>query len=234
MLFRSTLLEKLIDAKDFYIETEISYSKNKATISVNDNNIFEKLKKARGEDFIFYYPENVNKNKKLHEWDEDRRNSKDNFFGKLDRQFDANKKEFTFTLSDEFKKEFTNNENSEIISSALDDLNFAMKARQFIEEKVTEAQKVYDRMVEAQKNAQALALKGSYGFFAYKDKDNKALDILEDTKLKAAGDKVAISSYTEIGNEDDATSLENMKLALESFCLPTWGLGLLTWLDWAE
>jgi hypothetical protein len=103
-----TLLEKLIDAKDFYIETEISYSKNKATISVNDNNIFEKLKKARGEDFIFYYPENVNKNKKLHEWDEDRRNSKDNFFGKLDRQFDANKKEFTFTLSDEFKKEFTN------------------------------------------------------------------------------------------------------------------------------
>ena len=70
-------------------------------------------------------------------------------------------------------------------------------------------------MVEAQKNGQALALKGSYGFFAYKDKDNKALDILEDTKLKAAGDKVAISSYTEIGNEDDATSLENMKLALE-------------------
>ena len=70
-------------------------------------------------------------------------------------------------------------------------------------------------MVEAQKNAQALALKGSYGFFAYKDKDNKALDILEDTKLKAAGDKVAISSYTKIGNEDDATSLENMKLALE-------------------
>ena len=65
------------------------------------------------------------------------------------------------------------------------------------------------------KNAQALALKGSYGFFAYKDKDNKALDILEDTKLKAAGDNVAISSYTEIGNEDDATSLENMKLALE-------------------
>lgn len=70
-------------------------------------------------------------------------------------------------------------------------------------------------MVEAQKNAQVLALKGSYGFFAYKDKDNKALDILEDTTLKAAGDDVAISSYTEIGNEDDATSLENMKLALE-------------------
>ncbi len=131
-----SLLEKLIDAKDFYIETEISYSKNKATISVNDNNIFEKLKKARGEDFIFYYPENVDKNKKLHEWDEDRRNSKDNFFGKLDRQFNANKKEFTFILSEEFKKEFTNNEHSEIISSALDDLNFAMKARQFIEEKV--------------------------------------------------------------------------------------------------
>jgi superfamily I DNA and/or RNA helicase len=131
-----SLLEKLIDAKDFYIETEISYSKNKATISVNDNNIFEKLKKARGEDFIFYYPENVDKNKKLHEWDEDRRNSKDNFFGKLDRQFNANKKEFTFILSEEFKKEFTNNEHNEIISSALDDLNFAMKARQFIEEKV--------------------------------------------------------------------------------------------------
>ncbi len=143
-----TLLEKLIDAKDFYIETEISYSKNKATISVNDNNIFEKLKKARGEDFIFYYPENVNKNKKLHEWDEDRRNSKDNFFGKLDRQFDANKKEFTFTLSDEFKKEFTNNENSEIISSALDDLNFAMKARQFIEEKVNSTTQVKNHILK--------------------------------------------------------------------------------------
>lgn len=94
-------------------------------------------------------------------------------------------------------------------------LENAKKTQSEAEEKVTEAQKVYDRMVEAQKNAQALALKGSYGFFAYKDKDNKALDILEDTKLKAAGDKVAISSYTEIGNEDDATSLENMKLALE-------------------
>ena len=54
-------------------------------------------------------------------------------------------------------------------------------------------------MVEAQKNAQALALKGSYGFFAYKDKDNKALDILEDTKLKAAGDNVAISLIQKSG-----------------------------------
>ena len=66
----------------------------------------------------------------------------------LDRQFDANKKEFTFTLSDEFKKEFTNNENSEIISSALDDLNFAMKARQFIEEKVNSTTQVKNHILK--------------------------------------------------------------------------------------
>ena len=40
-------------------------------------------------------------------------------------------------------------------------------------------------------------------------------DPVVDFLVSKAGDKVAISSYTKIGNEDDATSLENMKLALE-------------------
>ncbi len=137
-----TLLEELIDKKDFFIETEISFSKSKGTILVKDNKIFEKLKKARGEDFIFYYPESVDKSKKLHEWDEGKRNNKDNFFGKLDRKYDSNKKEFCFTLSEVFKKQFTTNEHSEIISSSLDEEKFALDARKYIEKKVGSTRQV--------------------------------------------------------------------------------------------
>ena len=71
---------------------------------------------------------------------------------------------------------------------------------------VDAAQKAYDEAKKASDNAEAQIAKGSFGFFEEMGAAGSAGCILNNAPLK---------EYTEQGNEEDATSLENMKAALE-------------------
>jgi superfamily I DNA and/or RNA helicase len=97
-----TLMEKLVDAKDFFFEAEVSYSKSEASVEIEDSEIFQKLKKAKGEYFNFYEIGSVDTSKPVHEWDE--HSTKNREFGVLNRKFNSQK--ITFKLDDKFIKKF--------------------------------------------------------------------------------------------------------------------------------
>ena len=98
-------------------------------------------------------------------------------------------------------------------AKAEDDLATAQIELKAAQDKVDAAQKDYEEALEFQKDAEKLIEAGSYGFFAYKENEN-AMKILTDDSKTVKGDTAPIISYTNIGDEKDATSLENMKMAL--------------------
>jgi superfamily I DNA and/or RNA helicase len=109
-----TLLEKLIDEKDFYFEADITYIDKNAKVdisNIDDKELIDKIKIAINESFLFYKLDEVDTTKPLHEWDE--KNNRDRNFGNLKKN---KNKELTFKLDDEFIKKFTEkstNENKE-------------------------------------------------------------------------------------------------------------------------
>jgi len=130
-----TLLEKLIDAKDFYFEADILYTDKKAKVDISDiqdKNLLEKIKKARNQPFL-YYNLDIDKSKPLHKWDE-KEKRRDNDFGELKQN---KNNQLSFDLDDEFIKKFKKrSDKDEIISLSFDDEKFALDARKYIEEKV--------------------------------------------------------------------------------------------------
>jgi len=128
-----TLLEKLIDEKDFYFETDISYTDKKAKVNISnikDKELLQRIKKARNASFLFYSKDDVDTSKPLHEWDE--RNNRDRNFGTLKE----NKNNILiFELDDDFikkNKKSSSINNEEIISSNFDTNDFIVKSRQYI------------------------------------------------------------------------------------------------------
>ena len=95
-------------------------------------------------------------------------------------------------------------------------LDDAKKAKEAADAAVAEAQKAVqaakDALAASKSKAQEQWNLGSKGFFQ-ENKSSKALAQLN-TDFVVNGKK--ITSYTTIGNPQDATSLENMKLALET------------------
>jgi len=133
-----TLLEKLIDAKDFYFEADILYSEKKAKVdisSLEDTVLLGKIKKARKQSFLYYMSDEVDTTKPLHEWDE--KDSRNKNFGELKERKDN---VLIFDLDDEFIKKFKskNQRDSEyeIISSSYDTNNFIVKSRQYVENSI--------------------------------------------------------------------------------------------------
>ena len=97
---------------------------------------------------------------------------------------------------------------------AMTEKNLADKAVEDAKAEVEAAKNKMKLTPEEIQKAKEQWAKGSKGFFE-KMKSDKALAQLE-SNFKAKGDTNPISSYTEIGNPEDATSLENMKLAIET------------------
>ncbi len=133
-----TLLEKLIDAKDFYFEAKILYSEKKAKVDIShikDKDLLEKIKKARKQSFLYYESNEVDTKKPLHEWDE--RDNRDKNFGELK---ESKNNVLSFDLDDEFIKKFKSknqkDSENEIISSNYDTNDFIVKARQYIENSI--------------------------------------------------------------------------------------------------
>jgi superfamily I DNA and/or RNA helicase len=131
-----TLLEKLIDTKDFYFEAEIAYTEKKAKIDISfieDKVLSEKIKKARNQSFLYYESNDVDTSKPLHEWDE--KENKNRNFGELKEN---KNNELIFNLNDEFIKKFKGDKNSndKIISSSYDTNDFIIKSRQYIEKSI--------------------------------------------------------------------------------------------------
>lgn len=135
-----TLLEKLIDAKDFYFEAEIIYTEKKAKVDISnikDNKLLDKFKKARRTPFLYYMTEEIDTSKPLHEWDE--RDNRNKNFGELKE----NKNNIlSFDLDDEFIKKFKSkrnkDSNDEIIASGYDTNDFIVNARQYMESSIKE------------------------------------------------------------------------------------------------
>jgi superfamily I DNA and/or RNA helicase len=113
-----TLMEKLVDAKDFFFKAEISYSGKEAKVEIEDNKIFEKVKKAKGEYFNFYELNSVDTSTPVHEWDE-KMSSRDREFGTLNRKFENRK--ISFKLDDKFISKYTKNAISEDERKKLED-----------------------------------------------------------------------------------------------------------------
>lgn len=132
-----TLLEKLIDEKDFYFEANIRYTDKKAKVDISNiknKTLLEKIKKARNQSFFYYQADEVDTKKPLHEWDE--KDNRNRNFGDL-KQNKSN--EISFDLDDEFIKKFTSDkhlDNYEIISSSFDTNDFIVKARQYLESSI--------------------------------------------------------------------------------------------------
>ena len=74
--------------------------------------------------------------------------------------------------------------------------------------KVTEAQKAYDEAVKKEAEAEAQIAKGSLGFFESVGA-TEAAAVFSDEKYEEE------LQYTHMGEEGDATSLENMKASLD-------------------
>ena len=136
-----TLLEKLIDAKDFYFEADILYTDKKAKVDISDiqdKEILEKIKKARNQSFLYYEKEKIDIKKPLHEWDE-KNGRRENDFGELKQN---NKNILFFDLDNGFFKKFTKkNDENEIISNSFDTNDFIVKARQYIEKSIKKINK---------------------------------------------------------------------------------------------
>jgi len=135
-----TLLEKLIDEKDFYFETDVSYTDKKAKVDISnieDKDLLKRIKKARNASFLFYSKDDVDTSKPLHEWDE--RNKRDRNFGTLKE----NKNNMLiFELDDDFikknKKSSSEGNDKEIIAASFDTNDFIVKSRQYIENSIKE------------------------------------------------------------------------------------------------
>ncbi|RLA78383.1 MAG: hypothetical protein DRG78_15265, partial [Epsilonproteobacteria bacterium] len=136
-----TLLEKLIDKKDFCFEANISYTDKKAKVDIsgiNDKILIEKLKLAKNQPFLFYKTDEVDTAKPLHEWDEKDTNSRNRNFGELKP---SKNNLLTFDLDKDFIKKFKNKSESndkEIISESYDTNDFVVKSRQYIETSIKE------------------------------------------------------------------------------------------------
>jgi len=128
-----TLLEKLIDEKDFFFETEISYNNQNATVEldvIENDELRVKIKKARNQEFLFYEIDEVDTKKPIHEWD--KRDNKSRGFGKLI----STKGKLEFKLNDDFIRKFTTKEEDrrreDIISTESENEEFRNKARDYI------------------------------------------------------------------------------------------------------
>lgn len=138
-----TLLEKLIDAKDFYFEACISYTEKKAKVDIShiqDKDLLDKIKKARKQSFLYYESNEVDTKKPLHEWDEkewDKKDSRNKNFGELK---ESKNNVLSFDLDDDFIKKFKSKKQkgseNEIISSSYDTNDFIVKSRQYIESSI--------------------------------------------------------------------------------------------------
>jgi len=178
-----TLLEKLIDAKDFYFEADIVYTSKKAKVdlsNIKDKELLEKIKKARQQSFLYYAPDEVDIKKPLHEWDEkDNRNKN---FGELKE----NKNNvLSFDLDDVFIKKFKSKSNkeseNEIISSNYDTNDFIVNARQYLEKSIKE---INQNIVYANKEKNIINAKNSIkNLKISQDEENKLIDVW--TKLSA-------------------------------------------------
>jgi len=127
-----TLLEKLIDAKDFYFEADIVYTEKKATVDISkmeDKELLAKIKKAKNQPFLYYELDRVDKTKPLHEWDE-KEKRRENDFGELKQN---NNGTLSFDLDSNFIKKFKSIKNEDIISKSYDINDFIVKSRQYIE-----------------------------------------------------------------------------------------------------
>ena len=134
-----TLLEKIIDAKDFYFEADILYTDKKAKVDISnikDIKLLEKIKKARNAQFLFYKLGEVDISKPLHQWDE--KDNKDRNFGDLKQNSNGI---LNFELDDKFIKKFKEKKSydtDEIISSSFDTNDFIVKSRQYLEKSILE------------------------------------------------------------------------------------------------
>ena len=134
-----TLLEKLIDEKDFYFEVDILYTEKKAKIDIShieDKELLENIKKARNQTFLFYEASEIDTGKPLHTWDE--KDNRHRNFGELKQNKNS---ELTFDLDDNFIKKYKKLDNDsedvkEIISNNYDTNDFIVKARQFLEKSI--------------------------------------------------------------------------------------------------
>jgi len=137
-----TLLEKLIDAKDFYFEADILYTEKKAKIDISkieDKELLAKIGKAKNQPFLYYELDRVDKSKPLHEWDEQQQR-RENDFGEL-KQNDNNT--LSFDLDSSFIQRFNkSSDKDEIISLSLDDEKFAIDARKYIEKQAGSTKQV--------------------------------------------------------------------------------------------
>ncbi len=182
-----TLLEKLIDAKDFYFEADILYSDKKAKVDISDikdKKLLEKIKKARNQPFL-YYDLDIDKSKPLHEWDE-KEKRRDNDFGELKGN---NNNSLSFDLDDGFIKKFKKtSDKDEIISLSLDDEKFALDARKYIEEKVKSTKQVkncIEKLELSKEDRDKLITLHSKlsNDFAHYNKDKKSLSDEEKTEI---------------------------------------------------
>ena len=130
-----TLLEKIIDEKDFYFKAEVSYTEKKAKVDISnikDKELLEKIRKAKRAPFLYYMPEDVDTTKPIHEWDEE--GNRNNNFGDLKENKNNT---LIFDLDDEFIKNFKSKNQKdhkiEIISCSYDTNDFVVKSRQYIE-----------------------------------------------------------------------------------------------------
>lgn len=182
-----TLLEKLIDAKDFYFEADILYSEKKAKVDISmieDKELLTKIKKARNQPFL-YYNLNIDKSKPLHEWDE-KEKRRDNDFGELKQN---NNNNLSFDLDNGFIKRFKKtSDKDEIISLSLDDEKFALDTRKYIEEKVKSTKQVknyIERLELSKEDKDKLITIHSKlsNDFAHYNKDKKSLSDEEKSEI---------------------------------------------------
>jgi len=137
-----TLLEKIIDAKDFYFEADIVYSKKTAKVdmsTIEDEELLKKIKKAINQPFLYYELDKVDTTKPLHEWDE-KQQRRENDFGELK---DNQNSKLSFDLDSGFIKRYKKrSDKDEIISLSFDDEKFALDARKYIEKQVRSTKQV--------------------------------------------------------------------------------------------
>jgi superfamily I DNA and/or RNA helicase len=206
-----TLLEKLIDAKDFFFEADILYTEKKAKVDIThikDKELLEKMKKARGQSFLFYQPAEVDTSKPVHQWDE-KKGNRDKGFGKL---IDNSKGLLSFELDDDFRKKFkskTNDVGGEIILSSFDTNDFIIKSRQYIEQSI--------RLINQN--------------IKYKDKDKTRLNVAnsiqalkiskqEEMNLKDIWDKLSEKNHNENAEDIDRNYI-NKTLQILKGLLPS-------------
>jgi len=198
-----TLLEKLIDVKDFYFEAGISYSSKKAKVDISqveDKELLEKIKKSRGASFLYYITDEVDIAKPLHEWDE--KDNRNRNFGCLEEN-KSNK--LTFKLDDEFIKKFkssNSNESGEIISSSFDINEFIVKSRQYIENSL---KKIDMKIV-------------------YKDKSKKKIIVansIENIKVSENEKKLLLDIWNKLSAKTHDTDAEDIdkKYINEALCI---------------